>query len=387
MRYCKTPEGWRRYAAAFGRNGRVKPEWVKVKGKLVHYPEGRYEGRYYQGSKVCYFPAGDDAAEAYAACKKHEKTLLAREAAAQAGAKVVEEPSRVTLRRALDRFIQATKDKGAEVMAKECSRTCETFLTTLSPRRFVDELDQDDILRFYRKLRADGYVDRTIHNRHIHIAAFLRFAGVPAAVIPKAPKYEEVLPEVYSKTELDTFFGSLEPGSRDEVAYRMFQMLGLREGEAAHAEWSQVDFDRGVFRVRSNPRWGFKVKDKEQRDVTIPVELQTLLKAYRKGHKGSLIVGTDTDKPDGHLLRTLKGLAYKADLHCKTCDTCRERNECQHWYLHKFRANYATTLLRNGVDARTVMKLMGHSDLETVLQYLRPAEGQELVQKVNAVPW
>jgi len=41
---------------------------------------------------------------------------------------------------------------------------------------------------------------------------------------------------------------------------------------------------------------------------------------------------------------------------------------------HKFRKTYATLQHRDGVDARTIQKRLGHSDLSTTLAYL---EGEE----------
>jgi site-specific recombinase XerD len=38
--------------------------------------------------------------------------------------------------------------------------------------------------------------------------------------------------------------------------------------------------------------------------------------------------------------------------------------------LHSFRRTYATTLLRKGVDIRTVQMLLGHSDIESTMRYL-----------------
>jgi site-specific recombinase XerD len=77
---------------------------------------------------------------------------------------------------------------------------------------------------------------------------------------------------------------------------------------------------------------------------------------------------------------------YAAGLNCGTCDGCKsDLHECHHWWLHKFRSTYITKLLRGGVDLRTVMSLSGHSDLASVMRYLRPAEGHSLMAKVNAV--
>jgi site-specific recombinase XerD len=53
--------------------------------------------------------------------------------------------------------------------------------------------------------------------------------------------------------------------------------------------------------------------------------------------------------------------------------------------LHKFRRTYATTLLRGGMDLRSVMLLMGHSDLESTMRYLTPATGDVLRDKLNSI--
>ncbi len=52
--------------------------------------------------------------------------------------------------------------------------------------------------------------------------------------------------------------------------------------------------------------------------------------------------------------------------------------------LHSFRRTYATALHRKGVDVRTLMGLLGHSDLETTLSYLAAMHAEESNDKVNA---
>jgi site-specific recombinase XerD len=53
--------------------------------------------------------------------------------------------------------------------------------------------------------------------------------------------------------------------------------------------------------------------------------------------------------------------------------------------LHSFRRTYATTLLRKGVDIRTVQMLLGHSDIESTMRYLTPATGDEVRSKIDAI--
>ena len=63
----------------------------------------------------------------------------------------------------------------------------------------------------------------------------------------------------------------------------------------------------------------------------------------------------------------LKRMAHRAGLNCGRCGGCREIDECQEYTLNRFRRIYLTTLLRNGIDLRTVQAYAGHKDLATDL--------------------
>ncbi|HEV2709395.1 MAG TPA: tyrosine-type recombinase/integrase [Edaphobacter sp.] len=385
VRYCKTPAGWRRYSAVIGKNGRVKPGYVVVNGRHVEYPNGTYQARYYEGSDLRYLPVGDDAQQALAACIKHSKLLIARDSAKVAGAVIVEEKGRVNLAKALVRFIQAAKDRGAMVAAAKYKLASDEFLS-VTGRRYADEVEADDLRRYQRALRQRGCSDRTVYNLHAYSVAFLRFAGVAAAAFPAhAPKYEKTLPETYTREELDGFFASLT-NEQHIVTFKVALQCGLREQELMYLQWPDIDFAKKTLLVRSKPDWGFAIKDKEERSVPLPDGLSALLQAYKRD--GQLFVtGTKGNKPNTHLLRTLKRLVKAAGLNCGVCGACVERGECERWFLHKFRSSYATALLRGGLDVRSVQKLIGHSDLESTMRYLRPAEDTALQGMVNAIQW
>ena len=71
--------------------------------------------------------------------------------------------------------------------------------------------------------------------------------------------------------------------------------------------------------------------------------------------KDRLLLATSRGKPNGKLLRTLNRLAKNAGLNCERCEPCKEKaRECSEWTLHEFRRTYCTTILRAGVDLRTV---------------------------------
>jgi len=127
-----------------------------------------------------------------------------------------------------------------------------------------------------------------------------------------------------------------------------------------YAEWDALDFTDSLFYVRQTGR--FTPKDYEERELPIPDFLVEALEKRMLTTKGELIFPTKDGKREGHFLPDwLQPLAKRAGL----------RGEIG---LHKFRKTYATLQHRAGVDARTIQKRLGHSDLSTTLAYL---EGEE----------
>lgn len=387
IRLCKTEKGWRRYPAVVGKNGRVRPGFVVVDGKEREYPVGRYQLRTYVGSRMIYRDAGENAAAALTAQTKTEHLLQAKAAAKVAGVKIEDVPGRLSLARELNRFVQAAEDRGSNFAAAVYRTAAEEFLRIIG-KTFADEITPEDILLHQRRLRARGCEPRTIANRHASVTAFLRFCKLDVKVIaPAKPKFEKKVPEIYSAEELRTFFTSI----KNEHLYLIFETLlkcGLRDQEAIYLTWDNIEFATGTLKIRSKPEFEFKIKDREERDIPIPAELLARLKAHREKHpKGRLVTGTGTDKPNRKLLRTLKRLVKAAGLNCSHCAHCKTHQECERWFLHKFRATCITRLLQSGMDLRTVMKFSGHSDLDSVMRYLSPAADAAIKAHVDGVKW
>jgi integrase/recombinase XerD len=63
----------------------------------------------------------------------------------------------------------------------------------------------------------------------------------------------------------------------------------------------------------------------------------------------------------------------------------RAKLNAEDFWLHKFRATFATKNLWAGVDLRTVQSWMGHTDMESTMRYLKPSRSQQTHDKVNVV--
>lgn len=389
-RKCKTPAGWRRYPVAMSANGKVKPDAVIVGGVEIKYPIGHYELRTYKGTQTVWTRVDGNGTEALAEYRNAQKRANAIAVAVDADVPVVVDAKRVAIKNARKKYEEAALARGANEVAEVVERTLREFQSVCS-KTYVDELTREDVTKFHAALRKRDMGDRTVHNRHMNLRSFILFVGLDAdEVCGPTPRYEEQVVEIFESEDLEPFFSALTT-EYDRLLFDVLLTTGLREQEVMHLEWRSINSNARTLRVRSNPRYEFKVKDAEQREVPLSEDLLARLLTYREEHPKVHLVfgkrGGKVDAPDGHLLRRLKSIVRSAGLNCGACSACIEHEECEHWYLHKFRATYITTLLRNGLDIRTVMKLSGHADLESIMRYLRPAEGKEVQDKVNSIQW
>lgn len=366
--------------------GSVQPRHgvVRVKGKdgkpvPVTYPEGRYVIRGYEDRRTVYYPVKScNPRDAYVALKKAQIALAATQ-----GPK--NPLSRVST--AVDAYIKDLKDDKHFEAAEQAHLVLSEFVPLLKGLDYMKAINKEHVKTFRAKLRARELSDRTIANKLARLKSWLRFCKVPVDWMPASPKPEKGLPTIYNPDQLKAITEAADPYMRRVISLCL--KLGLREQEAMYAEFSDVDLHLGEHLVQGKPAYKFVVKDKEARRVPVPSDLLAALKEWKAtAKKGALILGTKTGKPNTHLLRTLKRLAKKAGLNCTVCDGCKGKlGECQEWTLHRFRRTYLTTLLRSGIDARTVQAYAGHSDITTTLKYLRPASTPEMRTKIDAVNW
>jgi integrase len=387
IRNCKTENGWRRYTAAFGKNGRVRPGWVMVNGAPQHYAQGRYELRMFEGSKLVYVPAGETAAEAQASRDRMEHKLSVKESAKAVGILIPkDEVGRVSLVVKAREYVRDAEQRGALVAADVGRLVSAEFLRTVK-RSYVDEVRREDLFDFHAALRKRGCADRTVANKHARVTSFLRFAGVDRNILPPMPRYDETLPTIYTREQIASILAAADAYMHLVIGLAL--KCGLRDQEIVHLEWADIHRHDKVLRVSSKPRYNFRVKDSEERDIPIGDDLLEELEVWQSQHSnGKLLFSTKRGFPNHKLLRLLKRLAKRAKLNCGQCEGCGSPlRECQEWTLHKFRRTYCTTLLRSGLDLRTVQAYMGHADLASTMRYLRPASSAEAQARINAIQW
>jgi integrase len=369
----QTADGWRYCRVALSANGRVKPDVVHVNGHEERHQEGAYYLEWRDGAKRVRLSVGKDAQDAAARQMRKEAELNA----VNNGVTVLPENGQKG-QRPLPATVAAYL---AETKLTKKPRSYSAYATALKyflescTKRHLEDVERLDLLKFSAFLREDKeQAPRSVYNKFEHVMTFLKAQGIRGLVKKNDwPRFVEEEPEVYEKEELDTLLKACDDEER--LWFEFFLMTGMREQEVMHTYWSDVNFAASIVRVTHKPDRGWTPKAYKEREIPIPAKLAKQLKAWKaRSYKScNLVFPTAGCNPKLDFLDGLKAVAERAKL------------DKENFWLHKFRATFATWSLWAGVDLRTVQQWLGHSDMESTMRYLKPSRSQHVQDKVNEI--
>jgi integrase len=400
-KYVRLKNGrWRYCKPALAKNGMIRPDWVIVKGKPEHHPEGNFYLHRYDGDREIWKRVGSNAQDAVEAAEFDAAYLEAK----SKGIPVKPiDALNLTVSAAVHGWLQDVKLSARPETYELYEHTVREFqawnLNGGPRRKFISEFTRFDLLTYRKWLLADvGNAPRTAGNKLTRVNRFIRKTlkqregeGLITVRDTKVGVTQKE-PEVYEQHQLDQFFKFCT--RTQATLFKTFLLTGFREDEVMYLYWRDVDFTKGTLRVTAKPEFDFTVKDYEERTVAVPFdnlmgELYKLgwwnnAEESATGKHCQLVFPTAGGKPNYHMLRLCKRIAHRAGLNCKLCSTCifTKGKECERWFLHKFRATYGTELLRNGFDIVTVRKLLGHKPgSEATFRYLAPLQVETVRKK------
>jgi integrase len=368
----RTDAGIRYCPVVLSANGRITPDTVLVNGIPERHREGSYYLEWYEGTKRRRVSVGKDAADATARRLRKEAELNAK----NNGVALATESKngRRLLSAAVSDYLEDTKLSRKKKTYAAYDLTLRYFAQCCS-KMYIDEIERKDVLKFAAFLRdEENLAPRTVYNKFENLMTFLKAQGVRGLVTKNDwPRFVEEEPEIYEKEELDALFSACEPEER--LWLEFFLMTGMREQEVMHTYWSDINLNASTVRVSHKRDLGWTPKAYKEREIPIPAKLVLSLRQWKKKSDRScnLLFPTAGCKPKLDFLDCLKAVAARAGL------------EKDNFWLHKFRATFATWSLWAGVDLRTVQSWLGHSDMESTMRYLKPSRSQQVREKVNAI--
>jgi integrase/recombinase XerD len=390
---------------AWNRNHTLRAGYALVGGRSEHYPGATYYLRFLRGDKRVWKRVGRDPDRALAALRNTEHDLhgAALGRGIQNGSQSVKSPEPEPLPKSeaslkilpretpLDEAIAAYMSEVRRFRSPKTIAACDHILTLFGsryPKKSIQAITREDLLGHMSELQNCGLGQRTIHNHLARIGTLLRANKITGLLAHSdKPKYDEKAPSAYDADQLKALFDVAD--SEEHLLFEFFLGTGFREQEVMHCTWRNVDFKDKVITVMSKPEFGFRVKDKEERSVPVLDSLIEALTRRKCESKSLLVFPGPNGKPNGHFLRILQQLAFRAGLNCQECirkskksktgkmkasRPCATHPICGEWGLHKFRKTFATFLSEAGVSARTIQTWLGHSDLATTLRYLAVAD-------------
>ena len=118
---------------------------------------------------------------------------------------------------------------------------------------------------------------RTAYNRAVIVSQLLKANGITKLLSNRDwPDYVEPIRSIYEPEEIEALLKACDNDER--VLYLCYLLTGLRDKEMRYLIWRDIDFRTQVIRVTRKPLYGFKPKNKEEREVPVPASLLSALK-------------------------------------------------------------------------------------------------------------
>jgi integrase/recombinase XerD len=365
-KYVRVSGKWRYCRPVIGANNKIKPHFVIARGKVEHHLEGNYYIHFLEGNRQVWKKIGKNAADAVAEADFKEGYFDAIARGIPVRQNDDKPPVMVgyTLPNYLEEYRLSQRPESYALM-KQTLNEFNGFIR----KNIISQITRLDLLKYKAWLVERGRSQRTAGNKMLRVNQYLRkvqeLKPGEGLVTVKDAKFVELEPEVYSEAELKAFFKACN--TFQMRVFKCLLMSGLRKQELESLTWENVNFSAGTLSVTAKA--GFSPKTWEERTIEVPAKLLRLLKLISK--KSAYVFANGNGNKYTHIWDDCKSIAQKAGVRGA--------------HPHKFRATYATTLLQQGVDLKTVQKLLGHKSLESTMRYLARAQSHEVRAKVDAI--
>ena len=231
----------------------------------------------------------------------------------------------------------------------------------------LDQVERVHIVRYFQALRTAGISARSVARALAAIRGLFRFLvserhlKADPTENMENPKLWTTLPKSILPTEVEALLAAPDcttsEGLRDAAMLELLYATGLRVSELIRVRMDELVMDAGFLRTVG--------KGSKERVVPFGDAAKDAIVAYvEKGR-------ADFDKyADPHLFLSQRGRPMtRQSFWMKIVRYAREAGIKTHISPHVLRHSFATHLLENGADLRSVQMMLGHADISTTQIY------------------
>ncbi|OMQ10024.1 site-specific tyrosine recombinase XerD [[Flexibacter] sp. ATCC 35103] len=241
----------------------------------------------------------------------------------------------------------------------------ETNQIEVSPLKITDETVQDFIYAVAKEVnpRSQARIISGLKS-FFNYLIFEDYRNDSPLELIETPKTGRKLPDTLSLQEIDALIAAIDlssnEGERNRAMLETLYGCGLRVSELVTLKISDLFFDEGFIKITG--------KGNKERFVPIGKLTQKYIQIYqkevrvhlniKKGHEDTLFLNRRGNQLTRAMIFTIiKDLAVKINLH---------KNISPHTLRHSF----ATHLLENGADLRSIQLMLGHESITTTEIYV-----------------
>ncbi len=262
---------------------------------------------------------------------------------------------------------------------KYSKNTIESYRSDLDKLdKFINKkvalITEDDIKKYLKYLHDNNESKRTIARNISALRTYYKFLMIEKKVNRnpleniEMPKLDRKLPNTLDETDIDKL---LDIKLVDQFSYRNKAMLelmyatGLRVSELINLKIHDVDIDMALVRTMG--------KGSKERIIPIGDYALYFLKEYLIKYRSGMLKKEYND----YLFLNNHGKQMTRQGFFKILKKIATENKINKDFSpHTIRHSFATHLLNNGADLRSIQELLGHSDITTTQIYTHVSNRQ-----------
>jgi len=194
-----------------------------------------------------------------------------------------------------------------------------------------------------------------------------------AAALADPPRVVRAEVQALAPDQAKTFLTAIQ-GHRLYALVAVGLSLGMRQGEILGLRWQDVDLERGTIQVRhalhrADRTWTLAEPKSatSKRTITMPESVTALLKTHRKRQLEDRLFAGERWNEHGFVFTGLVGQPLEGTVLNRDVKKLLRIAKLPEVHFHALRHSCATLLMAQGVPARVVMEILGHSDVRLTL--------------------